>query len=143
MVCIYCSEETQVVNSRLQRRSNQTWRRRRCLGCESVFTTLEGADYASSLSFRTSQNTGKIGTSKTSLCSFQRDILFVSILESCKHRKTATEDATALTGTVLGRLRPLMTGAIIDRDDVVTITLSVLKKFDRAAAVHYAAFHPL
>ena len=143
MVCIYCGKETHVINSRLQRRSNQIWRRRKCHECKSIFTSLEGADLALSVSFRRSQNTNIKGTTATSLEPFRRDILFLSILESCKHRKTAVEDATALTGTILSRLRPLMTGAVIDRIDLDTITLPILERFDRAAAVHYAAFHPI
>lgn len=140
MVCLYCQSETSVVNSRLQRRANQVWRRRKCQVCKSVFSTLESADLSLSLSFRTSQNSHN---NKTSLQPFQRDILFASILDSCKHRKTPVSDATALTGTILGRLRPHMTGAIVDRDQVVKTCLQILKRFDKAAAVHYQAFHPL
>jgi transcriptional regulator NrdR family protein len=143
MVCIYCSSDTQVINSRLQRRANQTWRRRKCVKCKSVFTSLEGADYASSLTFRTSQNNDASAKAKAALQPFQRDVLFVSILESCKHRKTATQDATALTDTILGRLRPHMTNAVLDRTDVIKTALPILKRFDKAAGVHYRAYHPL
>src|SRR4051812_1815954 len=113
MVCIYCNGSTQVINSRLQRRVNQTWRRRKCLKCNGVFTSLEGVDFSSSLSFRASHNRSKVQPSTTSLQPFQRDILFASILDSCKHRKDAVSDATALTGTILGRLRPHMQDAVI------------------------------
>lgn len=134
MVCIYCGSGTQVVNSRLQRRSNQVWRRRKCLVCSSTFSSLEAADLLLSLSYRTSQN---------ALHPFSRDILFISIYESCKHRKNAVSDANALTATILGRLRPYMKDAVIERQDVINTTQQILKRFDRAAATFYAAYHPL
>ena len=139
MVCIYCGKDTKVINSRLQRRANQVWRRRKCLTCNSVFSSLEASDLSLSLSFRTSH----ISPNRTYLQPFQRDVLFMSILDSCKHRKTAVSDATALTGTVLSKLRPLMTGAVIDREEVVKTTYQILKRFDKAASVQYLAFHPL
>jgi len=132
MVCIYCGKDTQVINSRLQRRSNQIWRRRKCLNCKSVFTSQEAVDLPKSLSFRTSQN---------ALQPFSRDILFISIFEACKHRKHAIVDASGLTDTVLGRLRPYMTDAVIDSAQVIKTTLAVLKRFDKAASVFYAAYH--
>jgi transcriptional repressor NrdR len=142
MVCIYCSGDTQVINSRLQRRANQVWRRRHCLKCKSVFTSSEGVDLSKSLSFRTSQNTSVSNKPVTVIEPFQRDILFASILDSCKHREAAVSDATALTGTILGRLRPYMKAAVIDREAVIKVTRETLKRFDKAAAVQYAAYHP-
>lgn len=49
MVCIYCSGETQVINSRPQKRLNNIWRRRKCTACEGIFTTSESPDLTSSL----------------------------------------------------------------------------------------------
>jgi transcriptional regulator NrdR family protein len=73
---------------------------------------------------------------------FERDILFISIYSSCQHRTNAIQDATALTDTVLGKLSNYSDGAIIDRLQLKTTVLAVLKRFDTAAAVHYTAFHP-
>ncbi len=134
MLCIYCQGETQVINSRHQRRTNQVWRRRKCLACKSVFTSTEAADLSLSLSFRTSQNT---------LQPFSRDILFISLYDSLRHRKSATSDASALNQTILSKLLPKAKGAVINREAVVQLTHDVLKHFDKAAAVHYRAFHPL
>jgi len=143
MVCIYCQADTKVVNSRLQRRANQVWRRRQCLDCKSVFSSIEAVDLSLALSFRTSQNSSVKHPVKTAIEPFQRDVLFTSILESCKHRKTAISDATALTSTILSRLRPHMKGAVIDRDQLVTTAQQILKRFDKAASVHYSAYHRL
>lgn len=133
MVCIYCNGDTQVVNSRLQRRVNQVWRRRKCVNCRSVFSSLEGADLTRSVAYRTSQN--KIEP-------FQRDILFISVYEALKHRKKAVPEASSLTDTIIGKLRLRIKGSAISRTDVITVTTGVLKNFDKAAKVQYLAYHP-
>ena len=134
MVCIYCGGETKVVNSRHQKKTNQVWRRRRCLACQGVFTSYEGADLASSLVFR---------RNLAHLEPFQRDRLFLSIYEACRHRKTAETDARALTDTILAKLRGKIQDASVDRTQLVSVSSEVLKRFDRAACTAYLAFHPL
>ncbi len=133
MVCIYCSKGTKVTNSRHQKRSNHVWRRRTCLSCGAVFTSLEAVDLRGSI-----QVEGQEG-----LEPFQRDKLFMSIFDSLKHRKTAVSDATALTDTILGKLQHSMQKVSIKKPEIAKISLDVLLKFDRVAATHYQAFHPL
>ena len=132
MVCIYCSSETKVTNSRHQKRLNQVWRRRKCLSCGAIFSTLEGANTSQALSV----------LKKNGLEPFSRDTLFVSVYDSLRHRKTVLGDATALTSTIISTLTPLATDAVVDRDVIVTITTTVLQRFDKPAASHYQAFHP-
>ncbi len=134
MVCIYCGGETQVVNSRLQKKSNQVWRRRRCLACQGVFTSYERADLAASLVFQ---------RDKKHLEPFQRDKLFLSVYESVRHRKTAETDARALTDTILAKLRTKTQVASVDRSTLVSVSSEVLKRFDKAAYTAYLAYHPL
>lgn len=133
MVCIYCSGSTSVINSRHQKKANQVWRRRACTACNAVFTTLEAPD--TSLSIRIRRN----GT----LEAFSREKLLLSLYDSLRHRKTSVEDATGLTGTVMTSLYPLVDQAVLERDTVVEVVNSVLNRFDKVAATHYAAFHPL
>jgi transcriptional repressor NrdR len=132
MVCVYCAHETQVINSRHQKKANQVWRRRKCLHCQAIFTTIEATDATQALRLRR----------KTRLEPFSRDTLLLSVYDSLKHRKTAATDATGITTTILGLLYPLATEAVIERDVVVELVRQVLKRFDKAAAVHYQAFHP-
>jgi transcriptional regulator NrdR family protein len=135
MVCIYCSADTQVVNSRLQKKSNSTWRRRRCRSCGAVFTSQERAAYDQSLA---------VQKSTSHITSFVRDLLFLSIYDACRHRVDATRDATALTETILGMLlREYANAGLIKRDDIVATASTVLRRFDPVACVHYLAFHPL
>lgn len=132
MVCIYCSSETKVSNSRLQKKANQVWRRRACTSCGAVFTTLEAVEASQALRVRHTPKHSE---------PFSRDTLLLSIYDSLKHRKTAVTDATALTATVLGKLYPLIHEATLERDDIVAIASETLRRFDPVAATHYQAFH--
>ena len=131
MVCIYCSSETRVVNSRHQKRTNKVWRRRTCLNCGTTFTSLEGVDLRGSITVRHMKQ----------LQPFERDKLFLSVHDSLKHRKTAQSDSTGLTDTIISLLYPHMRHAIVEKTDIIEITLKVLKRFDKVAATHYQAFH--
>ncbi len=144
MVCVYCKGQTRVTNSRQQRRTNTTWRRRECQACGGVFTTqelikLDGAVLvAGSL-------TGSAGfkNPQTRFEPFSRDRLWLSLRNSLGHRKQPTADATGLTETVIGRLLPHVEQAKLTRQQIIAVTTEVLTRFDKAAATHYQAYHPL
>lgn len=133
MKCIYCLGDTRVVNSRLQKRENNVWRRRTCLICGTVFTTEEAADLSGSIRVLNNKQ----------LEAFQRDKLYLSIYDSLRHRKTAQQDATELTDTILTTLYPHMHDATITRMQIIEVTASVLTRFDKVAATSYTAFHPI
>lgn len=100
--------------------------------CDAIFTTIEGVEIAGAL------RVAKQGRYEPLL----RDKLFVDIYDSLRHRKTALGDATALTATILGKLQPQSENARLDRGTIVNASISVLERFDKAAATHYRAFHP-
>ena len=132
MVCIYCGHATSVSNSRQQKRSNATWRRRTCKHCLAVFTTIETIDLSTAILVTDS----KLHTP------FSRDKLFVSIYDSCKHRKDAQTSASMLTDTIIKQVYPLVKDASIPLSTLRTITANTLQRFDTASGVHYAAYHP-
>lgn len=132
MVCIYCGNKTQVINSRLQKKPNQVWRRRQCKACQAVFTSLEAVNAETSL----------IVSSGKHVEPFSRDKLLIDVYDSLRHRKTAISDATALTQTIWNRLQLKIKDASIARDDIAGVTYEVLQRFDKVAATHYQAFHP-
>lgn len=132
MVCIHCGHETKVVNSRLQKRSNTVWRRRRCLMCRAVFTTNELVDYSGSWVVA-----GRGGALKP----FNRDKLFLSLYNSCSHRKTALTDASGLTDTIVTKLRPLAEGGSISRSALIQVAQVTLNRFDKLASLNYQAKH--
>lgn len=132
MVCIYCQSDTQVVNSRHQKRQNQVWRRRKCIHCQAVFTTLEAVDFSQAVTVVRNQTYEP----------FSRDTLLLSVYDSLKHRKTASSDATALVTTIIGQLVAFIETAQLTREQIVAVTSEVLERFDGVAATHYRAFHP-
>ena len=133
MECIYCASTTHVTNSRPQKRLMQVWRRRACKHCQAIFTTIETVDLTGSL---------VVKQPDSSVAPFSRDTLFVSIYNALGHRTDAVAAANALTATIIARLRKSITGAIVSRGDLIAIASEVLKHFDAAAVVQYAAYHP-
>lgn len=134
MVCIFCSAETQVTNSRPQKRTNTVWRRRKCQNCGNIFTTEETALLTAAVAVERPDGT---------LTGFNREKLLVSLYNSLRHRSTALQDATALTDTVISKLMPQLTDGRIQSTIIITTVTTTLKRFDRAASVQYAAYHPL
>lgn len=133
MVCIYCGGDTRIFNSRLQKRENQVWRRRRCLQCKASFTTHEGADLAAAIRVRLPGGHG--------LVPFLRPKLFLSIYESCKHRATSLEDAAALTDHIIAKLLRQLEDGTLTTAHIAHRVHAVLEHFDSIAASVYAAYH--
>jgi len=131
MVCIHCGGKTRVVNSRHQQKSNQVWRRRRCLECDAVFSTEEAARHE--LAWLVRHN--------SRLEPFQREKLFISVYRSCQHRPAALSDARDLTETILGKLRRRVTGGTLKSTDIASVVQVALSRFDKAASVYYRAYH--
>lgn len=132
MVCIYCSSPTNVVNSRHQKRTNSTWRRRKCIECSAIVSTVESIDLDSSVLFQQDNKQAP----------FIKEHLLLSIYESCRHRPTAVTDAIGLTNTVIAAcMRKSAKPGIISRDTLVQTTWQTLDRFDHAASTHYSAFH--
>lgn len=135
MVCIYCGSKTETTNSRLQKRRNSVWRRHRCQVCGAVFTSIEQVAYDLSLAFE---------DRKSHITAFQREALFLSLYEACRHRPQAITEASDLTDTVV---RKLLNGyaydGVVKRTDLLAVTSETLGAFDSAAQVHYTAYHHL
>jgi len=79
---------------------------------------------------------------KNRLVPFNRDHLFASIYDSCRHRPSNIEDASALTQTILSKLLAGQSNGIIARDKLVETAYEVLQRFDHTAATLYVAYHP-
>ncbi len=144
MICIYCQTDLMVSNSRPQKSRNQTWRRRLCKGCAAVFTTVEAIDLSQSLTL-SAGSTGRKGFQNAKVDPsqpFSRDRLFISIYESLRHRPTAASDARGLSDTIVALLIKQSDHGSLPVHAVTATTLKVLRRFDQAAATHYAAFHP-
>ncbi len=132
MDCPYCQSKSNVTNSRKRAGGTQVWRRRTCKKCGLIWTTSEQIDMST---------THRVISSQNVLQPFQRDLLFESIKESLRHRKTAIEDASALTDTVLAKVllekSPTLTTARIR-----AITHDIVRRYDATAGAVYLALHP-
>ena len=132
MVCIYCGAHTHVINSRLQTKLNRIWRRRSCTTCGSTFTTSELSDTSLSV---------MVEDEAKALTPLVRDKLFLSIYESCRHRRSAVADAGALTDTVMAKLLKTDHGGTLSRLSIQETAHKALQHFDTAAATHYNAYY--
>jgi transcriptional regulator NrdR family protein len=102
------------------------------VNCGTTFTSIEAVDLSGNVTVKNNK----------ALEPFQRDKLLLSIYDSLKHRKSALSDATGLTDTVISALYPLMQNAVIQKLDIVQAATKTLRRFDKAAATYYQAFHP-
>ena len=107
------------------------WRRRVCEKCGAMFTTTEASELSTSLVV---QKHGRLEP-------FNRDKLFVSLVQAVGHRKDPVEDAGGLCATILAKLLAGTDTASVTPHKIIEATLPVLKRFDKAAAVQYAAYH--
>lgn len=132
MICIYCDSETRVTNSRLQKRSNQIWRRRKCTACGAVFTSHEAIDLSSSLIV-------DYGALQKPLLI---DKLFTEVLLALQDQKDCYVTAREITSTVIAELLKLPEKPIFKSQTISQIAAKVLKRFNRQAWLRYVSEHP-
>ena len=81
MICIKCSSDTKVTNSRPHKKTPSVWRRRECKACGTVFTTSETvADTTYQFTIKSPDD------SKTD---FSLPRLMLSIAPTLSHRQSA------------------------------------------------------
>ncbi|MDO8591985.1 MAG: hypothetical protein Q7R60_03655 [bacterium] len=131
MVCIYCGGDTDVVNSRAQKRNNQVWRRRRCKACHAVFTSHEAIDLSSALVVGSGRPTPFLG-----------DMLFTEVLLALQDRRDCYLAAREVTSTVIKELLKLPGLPKIEPQQISQATAKVLKRLDKRAHLRYLAEHP-
>lgn len=127
MKCVYCASSSFVTNSRPTAKGTQVWRRRECSRCHGLWSTKEAVDLSKTHVFTSSHNHSE---------PFSRDALFISLIDSLKHRKTALNDATALTDTILSQVLA-QKSAKIGREALIELVYTTLKRFDKIAAEVY------
>jgi transcriptional repressor NrdR len=132
MVCIYCGGETKVINSRHQKRNNQVWRRRQCLVCQSVFTTHEAVELASTLSVN----------DRGGLRPFLPDLLLKELMSALQDRKDAYTASGEILATIVRKLLTLPQKPVYLPADISKTAAEVLKRFDKQAYLRFVAEHP-
>lgn len=135
MVCIYCRNNTQVVNSRLRKKDNDVWRRRKCTVCGALFSSTENIDLFNAL---------KVNKKNNDLEDFSKEKILISIYRSIDHLPNPQSLAGHLTKTALQQILykdQLSTNPIIDSTTIERCIFSVLQKFDSAGAIKYRSYN--
>lgn len=136
MICIKCSNETKVTNSRPHKKTPTVWRRRECKACGAVFTTSEAvAD--NSYSFR-------VKSPSAGLTTFSLPRLMLSIVRALSYldADSVADDSYWLAQTVAQAIQATATDVV----SVASLTEQVhetLSNFDATAGLQYGAHHRL
>lgn len=136
MICIKCSNDTKVINSRPHKKTPSVWRRRECKACGTVFTTSEV------VADNTYQFTVKAADGGKADFSLPR--LMLSIVPSLSHRdETAIADesywlAQTVAQTIQATATDTVTAAALAEE-----TYGTLSFFDATAGLQYGARHGL
>lgn len=72
---------------------------------------------------------------------FSRDKLFLSLHNSCQHRKTALRDAQGLTDTIIKKLPAYIEAGTLTNTAISRVAQVALNRFDAVASAHYQAVH--
>jgi transcriptional repressor NrdR len=131
MLCPFCSKDTEVINSRPQKRTNGVWRRRHCYGCARIFTTVEKADLEASV--RVQKRSGDLEP-------LSEAKLMISLYKALEHHKNAPDMAFELTQTVIKSVMRFTSEPLIPSSAIAFEVVSTLKNFDAAAAIRYQSF---
>lgn len=131
MICIKCgSHITSIINSRHNKKSATTWRRRQCKDCRYIYTTYEepALDQITIVSDKSSNP-------------FSHAKLMISLAGCFEHTPTTrAECAEALAKTVESKL--IQNGFETSSQAICEVSYQALKNFDHLASVQYAAKHP-
>lgn len=131
MVCPFCTQDTEVINSRPQKRTNSVWRRRHCTACGRIFTSIEKADLGKSV--RVKKRAGVLQP-------FSEAKLLVSLYKALEHHKNAAEVASELSNGITASLMRFTNGPVIPSTAIAHQVIVVLKRFDAAAAIRYKSY---
>ena len=134
MFCIKChSPQTKVTNSRSHKKRASIWRRRQCVICGTVFTTIETVATDGMLSVKNPQG---------SKSPFSVARLLMSISPLLTEQSSAPDDAYWLAVTVYEKVLATGEPEIVIKE-LASITFSTIERFDSTAALKYALDHRL
>lgn len=132
MKCPVCREtNNEVYNTRTTRFGTQTWRRRRCLNCDTSFTTYEQPD----LKFLKI-----LGDTSKKTTPYSRATLFSSVYGAFSGSSAKPSVIDAVTDNIEAKLLDLQDHTITT-EQITDIVLSTLKHFDSAAFLRYLSDH--
>lgn len=136
MICIKCSSDTKVTNSRPHKKTPSVWRRRECTACGAVFTTSEVvADESYAFNVK---------SPSSGLQTFSLPRLMFSIAASLSHRPAMSiaDESYWLAQTIAQSLQATATDTVSSQA-IAAEAYTVLSNFDATAGIQYGARHGL
>lgn len=149
MICLYCLHtKTCVTNSRPHKKHSQSWRRRQCPECQSVFTTYERPTSDDVLVHHhdgttTAFNLGKLMLSIARAAQHNQDQAEYDSLFLAQTIELAVIKQVASTHKPTTEVKNKKNSPSIQSKDIATTTHDVLKRFDELTAIQYAMQHHL
>ena len=134
MVCIYCGNNTKVTNSRLKKADNKTWRRRFCLECSSIFTTIESVQFSGSIT---------VEDTKKRLSPFHASRLYNDILNSTKGYDNRFEIVDYIVSTITSKILLKQKNGLIKSFEIRDLILESLADSDLTLDVLYSCCEAL
>ena len=136
MICINCSSETKVTNSRPHKKTPSVWRRRKCIACGAVFTTNEVVSDTMYIF--------QVKSTERKSEAFSLPKLMFSIAASLSHRPSTDipDDSYWLAQTVATNIQATATDKITAQALAIEVH-STLSHFDATAGIQYGARHGL
>lgn len=136
MICINCSSETKVTNSRPHKKTPSVWRRRKCVACGAVFTTNEVVSDTMYI-FQVKSPDGKAEA-------FSLPRLMFSIATSLSHRaaQSVPDDSYWLAQTIATNIQATATDKVTSGALALEVHVA-LSNFDATAGIQYGARHGL
>lgn len=134
MICIKCSNDTKVTNSRPHKKTPSVWRRRECKACGATFTTSEVvADESYQFTVKGSDG---------SALPFSLPRLMLSIAPTLSHRTRANipDESYWLAQTIAQTIQAGATDAV-SISALTEQTYETVSLFDATAGIQYGARH--
>ena len=146
MICPFCTHSrTNVTNSRPRKKTASVWRRRECSSCHRIFSTTESLSLQDDVGVRSRDG--------VTMLPYNRGVLLLSIASCFAHdAPRGRQAAWWLTETIEGSLLQMddssspqtpPTATVVDAATIASSSYEVLKRYDQAAAIQYAAKHHL
>lgn len=136
MICIKCSHDTKVTNSRPHKKTPSVWRRRECTACMAVFTTTEVVADDSYLF--------NIETRDGSKSSFSLPRLMFSIAPALSHRtSTETADECYWLAQTIAQTIQATASDTVSSQSLAEQAYETVSLFDATAGLQYGARHGL
>ncbi len=131
MVCYYCKNKTIVTNSRYQKNNNSVWRRRKCISCQNIITTIETIAVSNIW----------LVTHQSKLMPFSRDKLYLSIYKCLSHRTDSINDASYIVSNIINKLLTTHKETKINNEIIKSTAYVILSRYDKLAAQQYWAHY--